>query len=137
MSTMSNQAPTQPGVTSRGPGEHEITAAECDPFFGRMNDPTASAWVKGPCGDEMEFYLFIVNGVIEDVRYYTEGCGHTRSCGAAAARRVKGRAVLDALSIHPREIIDAEECLPEDGRHCAILAVTTLYRAIADYLLAP
>ena len=109
-----------------------------DEFFGRMNDPTASAVVKGLCGDEMEFYLVVKNGVIEDVKYYTNGCDHTRTCGAAAARRAKGKTIMDALAINPREIIDAEgEILPEEGRHCAILAVSTLYRAIADYLLSP
>lgn len=110
---------------------------EDDPFFGRMNDPTASASIRGICGDEMEFYLVIRDGEIEDVRYHTEGCGHTRMCGAAVARRAKGRSLMDALAINPREIIDAQECLPEEGRHCAILAVTTLYRAIAAHLLQP
>jgi len=84
----------------------------------------------------MEFYLFVRDGVIEDVRYYTDGCGHTRLCGAAVACRAKGKSAMDALAISPRDIIDAQECLPEEGRHCAILAVSTLYRAIADYLLA-
>jgi NifU-like protein involved in Fe-S cluster formation len=53
------------------------------------------------------------------------------------ARRALGRTVPDALAITPREIIDAQECLPAEGRHCAILAVTALYQALADYLLAP
>ncbi|OQA24452.1 MAG: NifU-like protein [Verrucomicrobia bacterium ADurb.Bin345] len=119
---------------SGAPGEE--TSHE-DPFFGRMNDPTASAAIKGLCGDEMEFYLVIRDGRIEDVRYHTNGCAHTRMCGSAVARRAKGRNISDALAINPREIIDAQECLPEEGKHCAILAVTTLYRAIADYLLAP
>jgi len=108
---------------------------EDDPFFGRMSDPTASASIKGICGDEMEFHLVIRDNVIEEIKYYTQGCGHTKRCGAAAARRAKGRTLMDALGITPREIIDAEECLPEEGRHCAILAVTTLYRAIAAHLL--
>ena len=108
-----------------------------DPFFGRMNDPTASAAIKGLCGDEMEFYLRIKDGRIEEVRYCTNGCAHTRLCGSAVARRASGRSLMEALGINPREIIDAQECLPEEGKHCAILAVTTLYRAIADYLLAP
>jgi NifU-like protein involved in Fe-S cluster formation len=30
-------------------------------FFGRMNDPTSSSYLKGPCGDSMEFYLVIEN----------------------------------------------------------------------------
>ena len=106
-------------------------------FFGRMNDPTASAFLKGICGDEMEFYLYIRNGVIEDVRYYTEGCGDTIACGSEVAKRAKGKSIMDALEINPREIIDTQKGLSEEGRHCAILAVSTLYRAIADYLLLP
>jgi len=108
-----------------------------EPFFGRMNDPTASAYVTGLCGDEMEFYLDIRGGLIEDVCYYTEGCEHTRMCGAAVAQRAKGKTVLEALGINPREIIEAQQCLPDEGRHCAILAVSTLYRALASYLLLP
>jgi len=112
-------------------------STEGDSFFGRMNAPSGSAYVRGLCGDEMEFYLHIQDDVIQDVRYYTEGCEATRSCGQAVARRVKGQSVFDALTINPREIIDAQECLPEEGRHCAILAVSALYRAIADFLLMP
>lgn len=106
-----------------------------DALFGRMNDPSASALLKGPCGDEMEFYLVIRDGRIEDVRYYTEGCGSTRRCAAAVARRAKGATMLDALALNPRDVIAAEPDLPAEGRHCAILAVSTLYRAIADHLL--
>ncbi len=36
--------------------------------FGRMNNPTASALLKGICGDEMEFYLYIKNGIILKIR---------------------------------------------------------------------
>lgn len=110
---------------------------DTDEYFGRMNDPTCCGVIKGPCGDSMEFYLVIHDEIIEDVRYYTDGCGNTRSCGRAVARRLKGRKIIDALAINPAEIIRAGECEPEEGRHCAILAVSTLYRAIADYLLKP
>jgi len=99
-----------------------------------MNDPTGASFLRGICGDEMEFYLYIRDGIIEDARYYTEGCVDTRACGLAVARRAKGKPVMDALLINPREILDSFDCLPEEGRHCAILAVSALYRAIADYL---
>jgi nitrogen fixation NifU-like protein len=111
--------------------------SSAEELFGRMNDPTAAAWVKGPCGDSMEFYLVIRADSIEDVRFYSEGCGNTLTAGRAVARRARGRRVTDALSISAGEIIRAGECDPDEGRHCAILAVTTLYRAIADYLLQP
>ncbi len=118
-------------------GKRSIPSSPADdPFFGRLNDPSGSASIRGLCGDEMEFYLVIDDGVITDVKYYTEGCEHTRICGQAVARRAKGKTLLDALAISPRQIID-ETALPEDGRHCAILATSTLYRAIADYLLTP
>ena len=108
-----------------------------DSFCGRMNDPIGAGTICGPCGDTMEFYLDVRNDVIADVKYYTEGCGNTRACGHAVARRAKGRKVTDALSISAGEIIRSGECNPESGRHCAILAVSTFYRAIADYLLQP
>ena len=108
-----------------------------DPLFGRMNAPTAAAVLRGICGDEIEFYLIITDGAVEDVRYYTDGCEHTRRCAQAVARAVKGRSVHEALGVNPREIIDGDPSLSQDGRHCAILAVSTLYRALADYLLMP
>src|SRR3989339_1914468 len=101
-----------------------------DDFFGRMNDPTAAGTIQGPCGDTMEFYIVVTNDTIDDVKYYTDGCKNTRSCGRAVARSAKGRKVTDALSISAGEIIRSGECKPEEGRHCAILAVSTLYRAI-------
>ena len=111
--------------------------AEDEPFFGRMNAPTAAAALSGPCGDEMEFYLFVRDGFIEDIKCYTEGCAYTRSCGLAVAREAQGKTIRDALGINPKAIIDRNECLPREGRHCAILAVSALHRAIADYLLQP
>ena len=107
-----------------------------DIFFGRMNDPVAAASIKGPCGDTMEVYLVVKNDIIQDIKYYTDGCGNTRSCGSGIARRALGHSIIDALSISAGELIRSGDCQPEAGRHCAILAVSTLYRAIADYLLA-
>lgn len=114
-----------------------VLQSAAEDFFGRFNDPTASASIRGICGDEMEFHLVINDGVIEDVRYYAVGCENTRSCGQAVARRIKGVSLEEALSVSAGEIIRSGECEPNDGRHCAILAVTTMYRALADYLLQP
>jgi nitrogen fixation NifU-like protein len=106
-------------------------------YFGRMNDPTGSSYLKGPCGDEMEFYLVIERGQITDIKYYTEGCPATRACAAMAAKLAAGKTVQEALSISAGEVIQGLRGLPEDHLHCSILAVSTLYRAIADYLLKP
>jgi len=57
--------------------------------LGRMNDPSSSAYIKGPCGDEMEFYLVIDNGVIKDIAFYSEGCIATRICGEMTSKLAK------------------------------------------------
>jgi nitrogen fixation NifU-like protein len=104
-------------------------------FFGRLNDPTSAASLKGPCGDEMEFYLVIEAGRIEEVRFFTDGCAATRACGEETARRAQGKTVEEALRISAGEVIAALQGLEEDHLHCSILAVSTLYRAIAGFLL--
>ncbi|MFH1548062.1 MAG: iron-sulfur cluster assembly scaffold protein [Candidatus Omnitrophota bacterium] len=118
-----------------GYSENIIKISQNLKHFGRMNDPTSAASIKGPCGDEMEFYLIINNGIIEDVKFYTDGCIATKACGSMAARFAFGKTIEEVLSISPQKIIESLKGLPKDHCHCSILAVSTLYRAIADYLL--
>ncbi|MBU1044009.1 MAG: iron-sulfur cluster assembly scaffold protein [Candidatus Omnitrophica bacterium] len=105
--------------------------------FGRMNAPDCSAIIKGPCGDEMEFYLNIEKGVIKEIKFYTNGCEATIACGEVTARLARGRDIDAALGISPKQVKDVLKVLPVEHKHCAILAVTTLYRALAEYLLQP
>jgi len=104
-------------------------------LFGRMNDPTSSAYLKGPCGDSLEFYLVIENARIADIKYYTDGCGATRACAAMVAHLALGKTIRELLNISAGDIIERLKGLPEDHLHCSILSVSTLYRAVADYLL--
>ena len=65
-----------------------------DPCFGRITDPTASARINGPCGDDMEFNLIIKNNIITDIKYFTEtGCCNTKIAGASVVKRVEGKNV--------------------------------------------
>jgi NifU-like protein involved in Fe-S cluster formation len=50
-----------------------IELSQNETSFGRMNDASGSAYMKGLCGDEMEFYLVIENNVVIQVKYYTDG----------------------------------------------------------------
>jgi len=104
-------------------------------YFGRMNDPVSSSYLKGPCGDAMEFYLVIEYGKITQIKYYTDGCQATRACASMVAKLAEGKFIKEALSISAGEVITRLKGLPEDHLHCSILSVSTLYRAIADYLL--
>ena len=115
--------------------ENIVALAKNPKHFGRMNDPTGSAFIKGPCGDEMEFYLVVENGIIKEAKFYTEGCISTLVCGEMAAQQAEGKSIEQALAISPKQIIELLGELPQNRSHCSILAVSTLYRAIADYLL--
>ena len=112
-----------------------MALAENKQYFGRMNSPTASALLKGACGDEMEFYLVIEDRVITVVRFFSQGCADTLACGETAARLAQGKTVEDALRISAQQVRDILDDLSDS--HCAILAVSTLYKAIAEYLLMP
>ncbi|MFH1594308.1 MAG: iron-sulfur cluster assembly scaffold protein [Candidatus Omnitrophota bacterium] len=115
--------------------EHIIALAKDSTHFGRMNDPTSAAIIKGPCGDEMEFYLVIKDRIIEDIKFYTKGCLATIVCGSMTAQLALGKSIDEVLGISPKEVVDALSGLSEDHCHCSILAVSAIYRAIADYLL--
>jgi nitrogen fixation NifU-like protein len=80
----------------------EVISLLNDPkFFGRMNDPTASSYLKGPCGDSMEFYLVIENEKITGIKYFTDGCGATRACSATVAYLAHGKTVKEAWLFQP------------------------------------
>ena len=106
-----------------------------DESFGRMPDPSAGAWVTGPCGDTVEFYLVLAQEVIEQARYYTDGCEFTRLCARAVARHVQGKTIHDALAISAKQILDEVVDLPQENRHSAILAVSAFYKTIGQFWL--
>ncbi|HPA72157.1 MAG TPA: iron-sulfur cluster assembly scaffold protein [Spirochaetota bacterium] len=116
--------------------EHALEKKERMPRnMGRMNDPDASAFIKGQCGDTMEMYLVISDGAISEALFHTDGCGSSIACGSTAAGLAKGRTIREALRISPADVIDTWGDLPRGDVHCAILSVMTLHKAIADYLL--
>ena len=106
-------------------------------YYGQMNGPDGSAYIKGACGDQMEFYLVISDGRITGIKFHTDGCFYTTACGAMTCKLADGQTIAGALSISASEVIGEIKTLPRNHIHCAILAVSTLYKAIADYLLKP
>jgi len=101
----------------------------------RMNDPDGSAFIKGICGDSMEMYLIIKDDRVVEATFFTDGCSASRACGSTAARLASGKSLKDVLRISPADIIDAWGEIPGGNVHCAILAVSTLHKALADFLI--
>jgi len=103
--------------------------------IGAIDKPTAYSCIKGICGDEMKFYLIIEKDIIKSIRFLTTGCYFTILCGNAVASEAEGKSINDALKISPAQILSIVNKLPEHHYHCTILAVSTLYKAIAKYFL--
>lgn len=102
--------------------------------LGQIADADGFGSVTGPCGDTMEMWLKVKDGLISNATFWTDGCGSTIAAGSMGTELVKGRSIIEAQRITPKDILDALGGLPEESLHCALLAANTLGEAIKDYL---
>lgn len=113
-------------------GERFLRLAARPSNIGTLDNPTGRGTAVGQCGDSVEVFLQIDEGVISDIRVLPHGCVYTLVCASAMSEMVKGRTLDEALYFEPDEIAAALGGLPDDHMHCARLAVNTLGEAIAD-----
>ena len=86
------------------------------------------------CGDIMEIYLKVSDdGVIEDVKFKTFGCGAAIATSSMATEMVKGKTLEEALKLTNKAVAEALDGLPPVKMHCSVLAEEALRSAIADY----
>lgn len=85
------------------------------------------------CGDIMKMYLKIENGVIEDVKFKTFGCGAAIATSSMATEMIKGKTVEEALKLTNSAVVEALEGLPPVKIHCSVLAEQAIKTALADY----
>jgi nitrogen fixation NifU-like protein len=102
---------------------------------GSIENPDGYGKINGICGDTMEICVRISNDTITDASFLTDGCMSSQLCGSAATFLAKGERLIDALDISAADIIHLLKYFEGVEVHCAILSVSTLYRAIAEYLL--
>ena len=102
--------------------------------IGKMEAPDGVGRITGPCGDTMEIFLKIRNDRITNAFFMTDGCGTTIATGSMVTDLATGKEIKEALKISQEVILGALGGLPEDSKHCALLASNTLKEAIKDYL---
>jgi nitrogen fixation protein NifU and related proteins len=101
-----------------------------------LTEPDGQARVVGTCGDVMEIRLKFKDGRMVDGSAWTNGCALSFNCVWAAVDLAEGKSPEEILDIDSAMIRDAVGGLPEDHRHCARLAIDTLYAAIDNYMKA-
>ena len=85
------------------------------------------------CGDVMRLQIKISDdGLIEDAKFKTYGCGSAIASSSLVTEWVKGRTIEDALKIKNTEIAE-HLSLPPVKIHCSVLAEDAIRSAIEDY----
>jgi nitrogen fixation NifU-like protein len=85
------------------------------------------------CGDVMRLQIKVGdNGVIEDAKFKTYGCGSAIAASSLLTEWVKGKTLDEASAIKNIEIVEELE-LPPVKIHCSVLAEDCIKSAIADY----
>lgn len=86
------------------------------------------------CGDIMRMYLDIdKQGIIQDVRFKTFGCGAAVATSSMATELVKGKTVREALAVTNKAVMEALDGLPPVKVHCSLLAEEAIHAALWDY----
>ena len=85
------------------------------------------------CGDVMQLQIRVNdNGIIEDAKFKTYGCGSAIASSSLITEWVKGKSLEEAGTIKNSQIAEELE-LPPVKVHCSILAEDAIKAAIADY----
>jgi nitrogen fixation NifU-like protein len=85
------------------------------------------------CGDVMKLQIRVgADGIIEDARFKTYGCGSAIASSSLVTEWVKGKTLDEAMQIRNTQIAD-ELALPPVKIHCSILAEDAIKAAIEDY----
>ena len=98
-------------------------------------DPDVGTGMVGApaCGDVMKLQIKVNdNGIIEDAKFKTYGCGSAIASSSLVTEWVKGRSVDDAGEIK-NTAIAKELALPPVKIHCSILAEDAIKAAISNY----
>ena len=85
------------------------------------------------CGDIMKMYLKIADGIIEDVKFETFGCGSAIASSSMATELIKGKPVEEAMQLTNKAVAEALDGLPDYKMHCSVLAEEAIQSALEDY----
>jgi nitrogen fixation NifU-like protein len=99
------------------------------------NDPNVGTGLVGApaCGDVMRLQLKITDeGIIEDAKFKTFGCGSAIASSSLVTEWVKGKTVDQAMTISNKDVAK-ELSLPPVKIHCSVLAEDAIKAAIEDF----
>jgi len=101
---------------------------------GVIENPDGYGKVGNPiCGDVMEIFIKVKDGIITDIKFRTFGCGSAIATSSMVTELTKGMHVDEAMKITRNDVADELDGLPPQKMHCSNLAADALHNAIKDY----
>ena len=101
--------------------------------FDKNDNNVGTGLVGAPaCGDVMKLQIKVEDGVIQEAKFKTFGCGSAIASSSLITEWVKGRTLNEAKSIKNVQIAE-ELSLPLVKIHCSVLAEDSIKAAIKDY----
>ena len=101
--------------------------------FDKDDDSVGTGLVGAPaCGDVMKLQIKVEEGIIQDAKFKTFGCGSAIASSSLVTEWVKGRTLNEAKNIKNVQIAE-ELALPPVKIHCSVLAEDSIKAAIKDY----
>jgi FeS cluster assembly scaffold protein NifU, Clostridium type len=85
------------------------------------------------CGDIMQMFIKVEDGILTEVKFKTFGCGAAIATSSIATEMITGVKIEDALALTNSAVVDALGGLPAVKIHCSVLAEEAVKKAIADY----
>ena len=102
---------------------------------GEIKNPDGVGHVgNSVCGDIMELYIKVKDGIIIDAKFKTLGCGAAIATSSMVTEMVKGKTIEEALEVSNKAVAEALGGLPPIKMHCSVLAEDAIKGAIDDYL---
>lgn len=110
--------------------EHPRNVGKLD----KNDDSVGTGMVGAPaCGDVMQLQIKVSDdGIIQDARFKTYGCGSAIASSSLVTEWVKGKTLEQAMEIRNTHIAE-ELALPPVKIHCSVLAEDAIKAAVADY----
>lgn len=85
------------------------------------------------CGDMMQITLKVEDGVIEDAKFKTFGCGSAIASSSMATEMIVGKTLEEALKVTNKDVLEELGGLPGPKIHCSVLSEQAIKAAIYDY----
>lgn len=137
---MKDEAPRAPSPEMSGPVLY-YTQAVIDHFknprnIGEMGNEEADGYalIGDPlCGDQMKLWIRVEENRIADIKFKSFGCPGAIATSSMVTHLARRRTLEEAMALTDDDVIEALGGIPENKKHCSLLGINALHRAIADY----